>query len=209
MKKTKNNNNHKEKLSILESAKNIVRKDGWSNNLLNKLVNSKVKNSDLVYLFPNGYVDIMEISLDQINTSLENRIKKINIINLSLTKRIKKILSIRLEILQEDKIFYKKTFYHLLLPQNSKIMKKNLYNSIDNMWFLAGDSSTDFSFYTKRITLAAIYTNALFIFYNKDIHKAGLNIDKNLERISKIPKIKNKFSFLKDNLPLFIKGIIN
>ena len=88
-------------------------------------------------------------------------------------------------------------------------MKKKLYNSVDTMWYLAGDHSTDFSFYSKRLTLAAIYTNALFVFYNQDIEKAGSSIDKNLERISKIPKIKEKFSFLKDNLPLFIKGIIN
>ena len=115
----------------------------------------------------------------------------------------------RIEILENDKIFYKKTFNHLLLPQNSKIMKKNLYNSVDNMWYLAGDNSTDFSYYTKRITLAAIYINAIIIFYNKDIKKAESNIDTNLKRISKIPKIKERFSFIKDNIPVFLKGIIN
>ena len=115
----------------------------------------------------------------------------------------------RLGLLNEDKIFYKKTFNHLILPQNSKIMKKNLYNSIDNMWYLAGDNSTDFSFYTKRITLAAIYVNALFVFFNKDIKSAELNIEKNLKRISKIPKIKERFSFIKDNIPIFLKGLLN
>ena len=209
MNKTENKTNYKKKLSLLKDVKKIVRKDGWSRNLLKKLINSKIKSSDLIYLFPNGYVDILDITLDEINKSLEKRIKKTNIINLSLTKRIKKILSTRLDILDEDKIFYKKTFYHLLLPNNSKIMKKKLYNSVDTMWYLAGDHSTDFSFYSKRLTLAAIYTNALFVFYNQDIEKAGSSIDKNLERISKIPRIKEKFSFLKDNLPLFIKGIIN
>ena len=58
----------------------------------------------------------------------------------------------RIEIINEDKIFYKKTFNHLLIPQNSNVMKKSLYNTVDTMWYLAGDNSTDFSFYTKRIT---------------------------------------------------------
>ncbi len=88
-------------------------------------------------------------------------------------------------------------------------MKRNLYKSVDKMWYLAGDNSTDFSFYTKRLILAAIYTNALFVFFNKDIKEASINIDKNLEKISKIPKIKERFSFIKDNLPVFLKGIIN
>ena len=209
MKKKENNLIYKKKLSLLEDAKKIVRTEGWSKNLLKKLINNKVKKSDLAVLFPNGYVDLLSLALDEINVLLENKLKKINIINLTISKRIKKILVIRLEIFQEDKIFYKKTFNHLLLPQNLKIMKRNLYKSVDQMWFLAGDNSTDFNFYTKRIILAAIYTNSLFIFYNKGIDDALLNIEKNLKKLSKIPKIKERFSFIKDNLPIFLKGMIN
>ena len=77
------------------------------------------------------------------------------------------------------------------------------------MWYLAGDNSTDFSFYTKRMTLAAIYINALFILYNKGLDETVLNIEKNLMKISKIPKIKSRFSFLRENLPFFLKGLFN
>lgn len=209
MKKINNNLNHKKKLFILENAKKIVRKDGWSKNILKKLLNNNTTASDLTFFFPNGYKDLLNFALKEINQSLDVKIKKINIINFPLSKRIKKILFYRLEILNGDKIFYKKTFNHLLLPQNSKIMKKNLYYNVDNMWYQAGDNSTDFSFYTKRLTLAVIYVNALFVLFNKDIQDAYSNIDKNLKRISKIPKIKDRFSFIKDNLPIFLKGIIN
>ncbi len=209
MKQSKNNINFKKKINILQSAKKHVRENGWSRDLLKKLLNKKVNSGDLNYLFPNGYTDLLDLALFEINQILENKIKKINIINFPVSKRMKKILSIRLNILNDDKIFYKKTFNHLLLPQNSRIMKKNLYNTVDNMWYLAGDNSTDFSFYTKRLILAAIYTNALFVLFNKDLEEANQNIDNNLERISKIPKIKNRFSFIKDNLPVFLKGILN
>ncbi len=209
MNTTENNINYKKKLIILEDAKIYVRKNGWTKNLLKKLINSKIKSYDLGYLFPNGYSDLLSLALNEINKSLENKISKINIINFSISKRMKKILQTRLEILDADKIFYRKTFNHLLLPNKSKLMKRNLYKSVDKMWYLAGDNSTDFSFYTKRLILAAIYTNALFVFFNKDIKEASINIDKNLEKISKIPKIKERFSFIKDNLPVFLKGIIN
>ena len=209
MNTTENNINYKKKLIILEDAKIYVRKNGWTKNLLKKLLNSKTKSYDLGYLFPNGYSDLLSLALNEINKSLENKISKINIINFSISKRMKKILQTRLEILDADKIFYRKTFNHLLLPNKSKLMKRNLYKSVDKMWYLAGDNSTDFSFYTKRLILAAIYTNALFVFFNKDIKEASINIDKNLEKISKIPKIKERFSFIKDNLPVFLKGIIN
>ncbi len=208
MKKT-DNQKYKKKQLILKDVKILVRKMGWSKNILKDLTSSNLTNSDLVYLFPNGYIDILIFALDEINSSLDYNLRKIKIINLPLNKRIKKILMSRMEILNKDKIFYKKTFYHLLLPHNSKIMKKNLYKSVDTMWYLAGDSSTDFSFYTKRLILAAIYSNSLFILFKKDLKEVELNIDKNLYRVSKIPKIKDRFSFIKDNLPIVLRGLFN
>ena len=204
-----NNNEFKKKLKILNQTKSIVKIDGWSEKILNKLIQQGINNSDLFIFFKNDYKELLKFSIEELNILLENKIKKLNIINLPLNKRIKKILVNRIDILNKDKIFYKKTLNHLLLPQNLNILKKNLYKSVDNMWYLAGDNSTDFNFYTKRIILAAIYINALLIFFRKDSYEAELNIDDNLKKISKIPKLKNRFSFLRDNLPMFIKGIFN
>ena len=209
MNSKENNINFKKKIEILKISKKIVIEEGWSKNLSKKLIENKIKSTDLTYLFPNGYMDILNFALSQVNEALEKKIKKINIINFPVSKRVKKILSLRLNILNEDKIFYKKTFNHLLLPHNTKLMKKNLYDTVDNIWYFAGDNSTDFSFYTKRFSLAIIYVNALFVFYNKNIQESELNIENNLKKISKIPKIKNRFAFIKDNLPIFLKGILN
>lgn len=200
---------YKKKLAILEHVKTIVRNKGWSDKIFTELIKKEFSNSDLILCFNKEYINILNFSLDELNRVLENEINKTNIINFPTNKKIKKILIKRLEILNKDKIFYKKTFNHLLLPQNSKIMKINLYNTIDEMWYLAGDNSTDFSFYTKRLTLGAIYVNALFIFFNKSYEEAEININKNLERISKIPKIKDRFSLLKDNVPIFLRSFFN
>ena len=124
MKEKDNIKDYRKKLSILEDAKKIVVNDGWSKNLLKKLLSNKVKSSDLTYFFPNGYIDIIELSLTELNKSLKTKIKKINIINFPTSKRMKKILLVRLEILNNEKIFFKKTFNHLALPQNTKIMKR-------------------------------------------------------------------------------------
>ena len=209
MKKKYNNSDYKKKIKILELTKKIVSIDGWSENVLEKLVNKNIDSSELAYYYPNGYKDILKFSLDEINYSLEKIISKTNIINLPLNKRIKKILMTRLEILNKDKKFFNKTFNHLILPQNTKILTKSLYKSVDTMWYLAGDNSTDFNFYTKRLILSGIYISSLLIYFNKNIEEAEINIDKSLKRISKLPKLKERFSFIKDNLPIFLKSIIN
>ena len=190
-------------------VKKIVSSDGWSSDVIKKLIEAGVKSTDLTFFFKNDYKKILEFSLKELNKINENRIKKINIINLPLNKRIKKILMMRINIINEDKDFYKKTFYHLMLPQNLKILKANLYRSVDNMWYIAGDNSTDFNFYTKRIILATIYTNALHVLFNHNFDQVEINIDNNLKKVSKIPKIKERFSFLKKNIPFFLKGFFN
>ncbi len=209
MNKNINNTNYKKKSKILIHTKVIVRKYGWSQDIFEKLIDNNVKKTDLVFLFENNYKNLLHFSLDEINDIMEKEIKKINIINFPTNKRIKKILMLRLTILDQDKIFYKKTFNHLILPNNINLIKKTIYKSVDKMWYLAGDDSTDFNFYTKRLILAGIYVNALLTLFNKNIKDVELNIDRNLKKISKIPKFRQRFSFIKDNLPVFFRGFFN
>jgi rpsU-divergently transcribed protein len=207
--KKQNNSNNKIKSIILQKLKKIVSDEGWSEKVLKQLLQNGVEKSDLVTFFQYDYKELLKYSLEELNKSLEKEINKINIINYSLNKRIKKILMLRLNILNNDKEFYKKTFYHLLIPSNNKIMKSSLYKSVDTMWYLAGDNSTDFNFYTKRLILAVIYVNALFVLFNKNFDEVESNIERNLKKISKIPKIKDRISFIKDNIPVFFKSFLN
>ena len=207
--KKQNNSNNKIKSIILQKLKKIVSDEGWSEKVLKQLLQNGVEKSDLVTFFQYDYKELLKYSLVELNKSVEKEINKINIINYSLNKRIKKILMLRFNILNNDKEFYKKTFYHLLIPSNNKIMKSSLYKSVDTMWYLAGDNSTDFNFYTKRLILAVIYVNALFVLFNKNFDEVEKNIDRNLKKISKIPKIKDRISFIKDNLPVFFKSFLN
>ena len=205
----KNNSNNKIKSIILQKLKKIVSDEGWSEKVLKQLLQNGVEKSDLVTYFQYDYKELLKYSLEELNNSLEKEINKINIINYSLNKRIKKILMLRFNILNNDKEFYKKTFYHLLIPSNNKIMKSSLYKSVDTMWYLAGDNSTDFNFYTKRLILAVIYVNALFVLFNKNFDEVESNIERNLKKISKIPKIKDRILFIKDNIPVFFKSFLN
>jgi ubiquinone biosynthesis protein COQ9 len=45
------------------------------------------------------------------------------------------------------------------LPQNVGSSVGELARLVDEMWFLAGDKSVDFSWYTKRATLSAVYAS--------------------------------------------------
>ena len=102
----------------------------------------------------------------------------------------------------KEKDLISKTFLHLLLPNNYKFSSKNLYRTVDQIWFLAGDNSTDFNFYSKRIILASIYTSAMIHFINNDNMDGTIFLlNKLLRKVSKIPKIKSNINSFTKIIP--------
>ena len=57
----------------------------------------------------------------------------------------------------------------LALPHNAPLALRSLYRTVDAVWLLADDRSTDFSYYTKRATLAGIYTALLQVWFNDTV----------------------------------------
>ena len=62
--------------------------------------------------------------------------------------------------LVNKKFFFKKIFKPNLILGSNKI----LFKIADEIWFLSGDKSTDYNYYTKRIILMKIYAFDIFLF---------------------------------------------
>ena len=155
--------------NIMQEAKLSVVKYGWNENLfLNISRNSRFKLEEIKILFPDGYKSVLQMYLDEINDIMTKESEKINLIRLRVHERIKEIIILRLRLISKNKKLIHKTFLHLLLPANYKIASKNLYKTVDQIWFIAGDNSHDFNFYTKRAILASVYTSVIVHFINNE-----------------------------------------
>jgi len=211
MKKKKNNYLLNKRLKILKIAKNIIAKDGCNEktfDLISK--HSKLKENETHLLFPEGYKDLIKFSLKQLNEDLENYCKNLDLIRMPLHNRIRKIILSKILLMNKEKNFYKKIFLSLLLPKRSFFLPKHLYKSIDQIWFIAGDTSVDFNFYTKRLILTGIYLRViLFFFNNNDQNTLEKNLDSDLQKVSKIPELKSKINIFKNNFPSVLKFIKN
>ena len=179
---------------ILKDIKTLVIKDGWNDQLFfNYSKISNFSNEEINALFPEGYKTLIDMYLEEINLKMTKNSEKINLIRLRTHERVRELVKLRLNIMLKEKKLVKKTFIHLLLPFNHKIAYKNLYRTVDQIWFLAGDSSTDFNFYSKRLILATIYTSTISHFINNDNYEETINfLEKNLKKVSLIPKFKDK-----------------
>ena len=195
------------KNQVLQHAKPIIVKHGWNNELLKKISkSSKYNYEDIQLLFLNGYKDLLQLYLDEINIKMTLKSKSINFLRLKVHERIRELIILRLKILSKEKNLISRTFNHLLLPQNYKLSIKNLYKTVDQIWFLAGDNSTDFNFYSKRIILGSIYLSTIKHFIKNDNLNETINLlDKKLKAVSNIPKFKNKFNDTISIIPKFFK----
>ena len=156
--KIKNNFTEKKRLEVLNLSKHYVKQNGWNHFLFKKISEEKkISYNELILLFENGYQDILKLSFEQINNDLEKECKNSDLIKLPVHKRIRKIILNKINLMDKDKHFFKRTFYYLLIPSNYNLLTQNLYKTVDLMWHIAGDNSTDFNFYSKRIILAGLY----------------------------------------------------
>jgi ubiquinone biosynthesis protein COQ9 len=211
MKKYQNNYLLKKRLEFLIYAKAHIQKNGLKQNTFKDVSNKyKLDLNETQLLFPEGNVDLIKFALEQLNGELEDYCKKINLIRLPTHKRIKKVLLSKICLMNRDKFFYRTIFLNLLIPKRYFSLPKQLYNSVDQIWFIAGDSSVDFNFYTKRLILSGIYSRIMLFFFNND-DQVGLEriLDENLKRVAKIPKIKSKFKIFKEYIPKFANFIKN
>ena len=209
--KTKNKYLLNKRLKILKFAKIVVAKDGLTSNTFKNISKKYDLNIDeMNLLFPGGKNDFLQFVLEQLNIDLENYCKKLDLIRLPVHKRIRKILLSKIYIMDKEKKFYKKIFLSLLIPKKNFSLPIKLYKSVDQIWFIAGDTSADFNFYTKRLILAGIYSRVIFFFFNNN-NQALLEdlLDSSLKRVSKIPELKTKFNIFKDYLPKAIKFVKN
>ena len=180
---------------VLKYAKKILIKNGWNSNLFYEISSiSNYKEEEIKSLFPNGYQSLLEFYLNNFNLEMINYIKKMNLNKYKTHEKIKKIILIKIKILEKEKKLFRRTFTSLLLPHNTKLAISYLYETVNQIWYLAGDNSTDFNFYTKRIILSGIYSSTILYWINNDINIDELDtfLDKQLNKINNIPKTKEK-----------------
>ena len=197
----------KKRLEFVNLTKKTVNKYGWNDSLFDKISsNHRITHEELIILFPDGYKEMLKLSLDYLNYELENICSQYDFIRIPIHKRIKKIIITKINLMNKYKDFYKRTFYFLLIPMNYKLLTTYLYKTVNLMWYIAGDNSADFNFYTKRMILLGVYSSVILHFISNDnLLETEKKLDDNLLKVSKIPVIKEKIQLYKKSLPSFLR----
>ena len=201
--------NNQIKTNLVKAMLTHVPFDGWTWEAMEQgaidLGFEKKKTSSLRIkifkeLFKNGSIDFIDTFSKIIDLEVIENYNLVEPKPERVPEKIKKIIMTRLNLCHKYKEAVRSSISVTAIPVNSKISLNILYKTCNSIWRMAGDKSTDFSFYTRRISLAAVYTSTLLFWLNDNSNnniETEFFLDRRLKDISKISSLKKPLSDLK------------
>jgi ubiquinone biosynthesis protein COQ9 len=150
-------------------------------------------------LFPGGPLQILTWLSERSDLRTVEDMEKEGVAGLKIRDRIKQAVRIRLERHAGEKEAVRRALALLGLPFNAGLALKLLYRTVDALWYAAGDSSTDFNFYTKRATLAGVYSTTLLYWLNDRTPGSEATwgfLDRRIDDVMRIEKLKSQVASL-------------
>jgi ubiquinone biosynthesis protein COQ9 len=154
--------------------------------------------------YPRGPIEVLEEHLSQENAALADALAEKDLPSMKIRDRITLAVRTRLELGIETREVARRSMAVMALPQNMAMAPKALWRIADTMWRAAGDTSTDHNYYTKRITLSAVYS-AVLLFWLSDesegFEDTWAFLDRRIENVMTIEKTKWQMRKASENMP--------
>jgi ubiquinone biosynthesis protein COQ9 len=141
--------------------------DGWTRRALRTgLASIGVAPEEADQLFPGGAPDMIEAFCDWADRRMAEGAVALDA-SLRLHQRVRAVIALRLEQNRPYKEAIRRALALLALPGNARLAASCTARTVDAIWHAAGDRSADFSWYTKRAILAAVY-GATVLYWLRD-----------------------------------------
>jgi ubiquinone biosynthesis protein COQ9 len=165
--------------------------DGWSRAALERGAEDAAIDLPMVrHAFPEGPRDAIAAFSAWADHGVERRLAKHDLAALRVRDRITLGVRTRLEILTPHKEAERKAIAAIAAPPGA-LAAKLLYQTCDRIWRLAGDTATDYNFYTKRALLAGVVTSTTLYWLgdSSDDHAATWAfLDRRIENVMQMGK---------------------
>ncbi|MCI5049943.1 MAG: COQ9 family protein [Rickettsiales bacterium] len=193
--------------TILEAALPLIPFEGWSMSTLEKAASeAKLSPLDAQRAFPEGITQALQIfSADADEKMLQTLESDYSMDTMKIRERISTAVMVRLKQNLAHREAVRRGLAYFALPWNMPAGTQSLYKTVDAMWKAAGDTSTDFNFYTKRATLAKVYMTTLSVWLNDDSDELADTqafLARRIEDVMQIEKLKANCRKAVENSPL-------
>ncbi len=155
--------------TLLHHVLALVPFEGWSEAAIQDAAQqSGISAIECKQAFPSGVQDCVRYYFAQIDEATQAHFADGSLATKRIPERIEALIMTRLTLMQPHREAVKRAASGQLLPWKTTEALHSLFSLTDSMWRLAGDTSTDFNYYTKRMTLAAVYSSTFLFWLNDD-----------------------------------------
>jgi len=170
--------------------------DGWKSEAVTAAAEMEGVDPALAaFAFEGGAMQMISTWIARIDADMADALPASQIGNLPIRERIRRLVQFRLDALVGKEEALRRALAIMAMPQNVPAATRLGWSSADAMWRLAGDTATDYSHYTKRMTLGSIYaaTLAYFAQDTSDGHEdTRAFLDRRIENVMQFEKAKAK-----------------
>ena len=148
---------------------------------------------DADLLFPGGGPDMVEAYVDLADRWMEQDAAALGLAGMRLPARVHAVIAARLERAAPHKEAVRRALAVLSVPGRGVLATRVTARTVGAIWHAAGDTSADFSWYTKRAILFGVY-GATLLFWLRDESEGGQDtlafLDRRLAGVGRIGRLR-------------------
>lgn len=191
--------------ALLDAILTHVPFDGWSQKALNAAAEDcGLAPGDMARAFPKGSVDVIEYFNTVADDAMVEAMAAESLESMRIRDRITLAVRTRLEQNAAHRDAIRRGLTLLSFPANAPIGMRYLYRTVDAAWRAAGDTATDFNFYTKRALMAGVYSSTLVYWLNdssEGFAKTWAFLDRRIDNVMQVPKATQRIKDIVDRFP--------
>lgn len=180
---------------IIMNALPLVPFDGWNMQTLGKAaIAAGYKKTDAVRVFSGGAIEAVDAYSRLADRQMLEALANYHMDNMKIRAKIALAVRLRLELQTPHREAMRRAAAMHALPFYTHRGLRALYETVDNIWYAIGDTSTDFNFYSKRLTLAAVYSSTLITWLNDNSIGKEASwefLDRRIAEVMQIEKAKH------------------
>jgi ubiquinone biosynthesis protein COQ9 len=142
---------------------------------------------------PKTQAGLIDLYIQEVDRSIEAWFTPKRLAGMKIREKIRSLVWRRLEIMGPAREAVRRGLAILAMPQNVPLALRISWRTADLMWRIAGDTSTDFNHYTKRMTLGAVYGSTLLAWLDdqsEEWSETAAFLDRRIDGVMKFEKWK-------------------
>ena len=154
---------------IITSALPHIPFDGWTMHALGTgAIEAGYQKTDVIRVFPDGAMQAVDRFFAFSDRAMEEALAAYHLDSMKIRERITLAVKLRIGIHDRHAEALRRAVSLYMLPFNLPRAMHSIYRTVDSIWHAIGDTSTDFNFYSKRATLAAVYLATVHFWLNDE-----------------------------------------